>query len=322
MNGRFKNELKLEDFASKTINLLVTNILKENRLIISRVLETNVAKAFGEMVLMMQYVILSKNGRPLVELYLTPIERLEDIGKGESKKIGETLKNLSLTKDISLAKELILNKNRGISTLDYVTQLRHLWLYCGTVTFAYALHSKFDSNFKFCFGNKSTSARDTIALNRSIGSSDTEKYNDDIRDLFYVQIDENGVGLDGVFYKFVGTSDFGEKLREETVMDRFEHSSKNEFLKIFDFAEEMEKRLFNNLKLRNAIENEKLDIGCSLSKEFQIPSVINMWKSVLESITPNDVNMNNFLSYVGTMQNKIELYLSKIKGPLEESEPF
>jgi hypothetical protein len=47
-----------------------------------------------------------------------------------------------------------------------------------------------------------------------------------------------------------------------------------------------------------------------------------MWKSVLESITPNDVNMNNFLSYVGTMQNKIELYLSKIKGPLEESEPF
>jgi hypothetical protein len=314
INGSFKEELKLEDFADKTINLIVSNILKENRLIISRVLETNVKKAFGEMPLMLQYV-LNRNGRPLVELQLTPVDMLEIIAENESKRISDHIKIFPTTK------KLTLDEKRGISTLKEITCLRHLWLYTGTVLFSYILQSKFNPNFKFYLGDNVPTARDTIALKRSGGSLDSDKEDDVIQDVFYVQIEENGIGLDGSFYKFTGTSDFDHSLYNETKRGRHENATKEDFLKILADGEILEKRLLDNVKLKVALEKQKLDIlNCPLSREFQIPSVVNMWKDMLNETKLDSINVHDLMVDIGKLQEKIELYLARIRISVEESE--
>jgi hypothetical protein len=340
INGKFINELHLKDFVEETQNLLLSNIYKENKIIISRVLETNVQKAYSGLTLALQHV-LNNGDKPLVELQLSPLKALESIASNESEKLAHIIRTLPfIIKKIPKEKlemfpkepkKIILDEKRGISYLEYITHLRHLWLYLGTVVFSYALWSKCKPNFKFYFGNETPSVRSTIALKQSGNSNDPEKDNDIVEDLFYIQMEKNGIGLDGSYYKvLVGKSDFDNQLREETMESRVDKSSQDDdFQAILADGEDIERKLFSNVKLRNALEENKLEkfieknklekFSCPLSKEFQIPSVVSMWNSVFEKIKieTESVDIAKVLIDIGKRQDGIELYLATIRDKIE-----
>lgn len=143
-------------------------------------METNVVDAFGEMAPKLQQV-LSNNKKPMIEFQLLPIEKLEAVAKNESERLGYLLSK-------GIPRELILDPNRGISNVGYMTQLRHLWLYLGTITFAYALSVKCKfNNFRFYCSNGALTARGTIAQRTFKSSSlDSEKQDCEFIDTFYV----------------------------------------------------------------------------------------------------------------------------------------
>ena len=172
-------------------------------------METNVVDAFGEMAPKLQEV-LNSNKKPMIEFQLLPIDELESVAKNESERLGYLLSK-------GIPREMILDPNRGISNVGYMTQLRHLWLYLGTVTFAYALSVKCTSNnFRFYCNEGALTARGTIVQRPSKSSSmDSEKQDCKFIDTFYVRLDKNGIGLDRSFYKFVGRSDFDGRLYDE-----------------------------------------------------------------------------------------------------------
>ena len=328
INGKYRNELHLKDFTQETQNLLLSNIYKANKIIISRVLETNVQRAYSKLTFALQSE-LAKGSKPLVELQLSPLESLESIAKNESEKLAEVIKILpfvikkfpkdKLEKFPKEPKNIILDERRGISYVEYITHVRHLWLYLGTVVFSYAVWCKCKPNFKFYFGNETPSVRGTIALKRSGITNDPEKDNDMVEDLFYIQMGKNGIGLDGNFYRvLVGKSDFDNYLCQEAVDSRVEKASQADFQDILSKAEGIESKLFSNAKLQNALEKNKLEMfDCPLSREFQIPSVVSMWNSMLENIETESPNITQMLSEIGKRQDGIELYLAKIRDTIE-----
>jgi hypothetical protein len=321
----------ISNFAEDTQVLIGTNIIKKNKIIISRVLETNVQQSYKGLTLMLQHE-LANGGKPLVELQLSPIEALESIATNESRKLGHIIGILpfvirELPKEkLELfpkePKKIILDEKRGISYVEYITHLRHLWLYLGTVVFSYAVWSKCKPGFKFFIGSEIPSVRSTIALKRSGNSNDPEKENDTVEDLYYIQMEKNGIGLDGNFYKaIVGNADFDNYLLDETMQSRAEKSSQNDFQAILKKGEDIERKLFSNVELRNALEKNKLQTFiCPLSKEFQIPSVFSMWNSMFEKIKieTESVDLDKILTDIGKRQEEIELYLAKIREIIEK----
>ena len=93
-----------------------------------------------------------ENGNePLIELYLSPVDRLGNNAINESKKLARLKSKKDLHKE--------RNNERRLSYVGHITQLRWLWLYMGTITFAYALSKCYPNNFYFYFGNQMPSAR-------------------------------------------------------------------------------------------------------------------------------------------------------------------
>ena len=314
INGHFKDELQFVDVAEQTKNLIATSLFENNKVIISRVIETNVANAFGQTVEMLENIV-SENGNPLIEFQLAPIESLEGIAINESNVIRH---KLSMNKYSE--KDLILPNNRGISYIPYVTQLRHLWLYLGTIVFAYSMCLKYPNIFKFYFGSKIPSVRDTIAIKRPEKSNDPDK-EDEIIESIFVQIHENEIGLDGHFYRLGGSDEFNYHLLWETKTSRKKRSNENidTFCKILDDGIKMEEDLFcSNTKLLNTLKKTNLDIlNCQVNKNIGVPSIANMWKNKLMEVG-KESKSTDILMEIGTLQSKIELYMANIRSQLEK----
>lgn len=310
-HGRFVNELNLEDFVQRTAKFIKTNISAGSRIIVSRVLETNVEATFSSIY---QDLVdsINKGNQPIIELQLVPIASLSSIAKNESDRLAYLVSK-------GCPKHLLLSQDKGISTISPITHLRHTWLYLGTATFAYAFHKKYDKNFRFFYGNTIPSARDTLILKKpGTELRDSENYTTPKETLF-VQLKENAIGLDGVFYQDKGKTDLDKKLYEETINARIELSSKNDFDRMYVEAMKIENTLYaNNSFLHKEISTDVNLMEIEKNPEFgELPSATKFWEGIFKKIHNDEISIQELLQLIKAKQDSIDKSLAGVRKTLE-----
>ena len=334
----YYRDLSLLDFGKVTRQSVDNEISWGNRIIISRVIESNVNGAFGSIPQKLKDA-LDDDKKPLVQLFLAPIDSLRESAKKEAD-------DLQFLLSKGCPQDFLLKENRGISPLYFITQLRYLWLYLGTVTFAYAFSRWQPNYFYFHFNNKTPSARCTIIeKKRSSKRISPETNPSEFGDVFFIQLHENGVGFDGSCYKYFGESQFDHDLYKEfttgsilkstdEINEIYNECSKIENRIIHDSVLEIEKnKLLYNSKLVkvfkdnepiiiNQLKQSVFDTDNSYEKEFNVLSFTNIWREYnCKHIIPNDnlklEDMNRIIGQITDLQIYIDTYLSKIRKPIE-----
>jgi hypothetical protein len=336
-NSPYVEYLDLKDFGQLTRESINNNISFGNRIIISRVIESNVNGAFGTIPQKLQEAF-NKDYNPLIQLYLSPLDSLSDSAKNEA----DDLKFL-LSK--GCPKNLILKEDRGISPEYHITQLRYLWLYLGTITFAYAFSRWQPNYFSFHYSNNIPSARCTIIEKKSVREKIAPELTpSDLGDTFYIQLHKDGVGFDGSCYKYFGESQFDHDLYKE-----FNTNSKiksiNEITEIYNESSNIENKILcdaiakvkednHNYKFIKALkDNESIlierlkqanfKLSYVYEKEFNVLSFANIWRDYyIKNMSSNDSwkleDINQYLGQITYIQASIDLYLSKIRKPIEK----
>jgi hypothetical protein len=296
-------KLELEGFQERTKKTILNNIYYGNRIIISRAIESNVGKAFPSMPKELHDA--KENGKePIIELYLSPVDSLGNNAMNESNKLGRLKPKKDFQKGI--------NNERGLSYVGHITQLRWLWLYTGTITFAYALSKCYPNNFYFYFGNQIPSARCTLVEEKP--SEEKPKPGSVpcyISKTHYVQLFEYDIGLDSRFYNVVGKDEFKNKLWKEFAIGRNSNFFNEEkFFQVFFDAEDIEKKIFNDdNNIVNGLKQIKYKQLYPIEKEYQVPSVVTKWKDYflhLQKIPDSQINLSELQGNIMELQKDID----------------
>jgi hypothetical protein len=322
----YYKELHLQKFGQVTRSSIENNIHFGNRIILSRVVESNARDAFTNIPQKLQEAI-DNNYNPLVQLYLSPVNTLEKSAKNEAD-------DLSYLLSKGCPKDIILNKERGISPIYQITQLRYLWLYLGTISFAYAFNKWQPKHFYLHYGNETPSARCTLIEEKSPDKQvDPESDVSTLGDTFFIQMPENGVGFDGVCYKYFGESQFDHDIYKEFVSGGSLKSEGDILNYIYNDAYEIEKKVLrshpqlvdslkqNKFVLIDGLKHNNLKVPYIEEKEFRVPSVVDMWKEYsltdIKTASSKKEDVVGHMNKIGACQDTIDVYLATTRKSIE-----